>query len=544
MAADRTRMRQFREGSFISFSLLLTLLTACLSTGASGANDSTSLPFLRVSASDSIQSAKNFIEIKREQSWDRGGFKNSAIVRQGTLVAQPQESQVEFIQTNGTAEYEATYTFQPAEGKGIDDYSIVPVSSNGDVVASEDVGVSVVEIGGGAYNITTLFEFDGATGVTQFDLNFVDTETGVVVSSESSTFVVAGITFFYKDLIANRIQVGGDRQLTLFSQTAQTRQSTSSESVILETFVQYLDGSNSTEALNVDMSQIDFSFSGTEAFLSYDESSCRSDGGTYDGSAVSLPTGCDVGFSTNDVDGEYLGPQFGLRYSPAQNGTFTIGINWEGLVSGSDADIGSAGYETFLTVEVVKTTVTSGGGDTVTLQIPVFPDGAQESAQYQFALDLLFGGDATRQAVLTSSSVDESTGETNLVYRLALFIALRNEARFNNDQLAAEIMPCEGSVAGYQLTDNGKNGRYMFTDGRSMTGKVYQTGGCKDASIFSGGTQYKDSNLTYMGHESSADDKDSCLIRKAGKRQVYSSYQGQLFEVVAIRSSRETHSIS
>lgn len=527
MAAEGTRMGWFGNGGSLSFSRLLAVLTACLCTGARGANESTAPTFLRVSDIASIQSAKNFIEISEQNSWNGRDFKNSAILRQATLVAQPQENQVEFIQTNGTAEYEATYTFQPADGKGIEDYSIVPVSSNGDVVASEDVGISVVEIGGGAYNVTTLFEFDGATGVTRFDLNFVDTTTEAVVSSESSTFVVAGITFFYKDLIANRIQVGGERQLKLFSQIAQTRQDTSAENVVLETFVQYLDGSNSTEALNVDMAQIDFSFSGTDAFLSYDEGSCRSDGGTFDGSAVSLPAGCDVGFSTNDVNGEYLGPQFGLRYSTRQNGTFTIGINWEGLVSGSDAEIGSAGYETFLTVEVVSTTVSSSGGDTVTLQIPVFPDGAQESPQYQFALDLLFGGDETRQATLTSSSVDEATGETNLVYRLAIFVSLRNEARSSNDQLAAETTPCEGSVAGYQLTDNGKNGRYLFTDGRSMTGKVYQTGGCKDASIFTGGTQYKDSNMTYLGYESSASDKDSCLIRKSGNRRVYSSYQGE-----------------
>lgn len=523
MSALSKGSRRRCEGRFVSMLFLLALLTSEFSTGARATNDSRATTFLRVSDSESIQSARDYIEIKDESAWNGGVLKNSAIVRQGTLLAQPQEGQVEFIQTNGTTEYESTFTFQPADGKEIDDYSIVPLSSNGDVLASEDVGISVVDIGGGAYNVTTLFEFDGATGVTQFDLNFVDTATQAVVSAESTTFLIAGISFFFKDLIGNRVQVGGERTMTLFTQG----QDTSARNEILETFVQYLDGTNSTEALSVAMSDIEFSFSAADAFLSYDEESCSSDGGTYDGSVVSLQAGCDVGFSTNDVDDEYVGPQFGLNLAPNQNGSFTVGISWEGLVAGSDAETGSEGYETYLTVEIVRSSVDSRGGDTVTLQIPFLLDGAQESAQYLFALDILFGGDQSREATLASSSVDESTGETTLVYRLAIFLSLRHDTRINYDQLAGDILPCEGSVAGYQLTDNGKNGRYLFTDGRSMTGRVYQTGGCKDASMYSGGTQYKSSNFTYLGYESSANDKDSCLIKRDGNKRVYSSYQGK-----------------
>lgn len=383
--------------------------------------------FLRLSGGRALDPGSSFLEIRRDGAWDGGIVKDSTYIRQARLVAQPFDNEVELVLTNGTADYEHTYTFRPENGKEISDYNIVPVSSNGDVLTSEDVDVSIVDIGNGNYNVTTLFEFDRATGVTDFDLNFVDKDTGATVVGASTGFVAAGITFFYTDANGNRVQIGGERGNLVLSASDLLEDDT----IRVETFIQYLDGTNSTEQMAVGMNGIQISFSGDEnKFITYDGNSCASDGGTFDGSDVALVAGCGVAFSTNTVNGNYVGPQLGLDFETNRNGSFVIGFDWEDLVVGSDAEIGSVGYETYIGVDIIGevapivTSVSppgpfsSSGGDTVTLVVDNLPGDAVESGSWGYNFSVVVGEDDVREAELTSTSVNAETGETTLVYTL------------------------------------------------------------------------------------------------------------------------------
>jgi REJ domain/IPT/TIG domain len=367
--------------------------------------------------------ASSFIEILPPSQWS-GDAVGATVLRQGTIVSQPQDNQVELVMTNGTADYEHTYTFRPEDGKTIGDYSIVPVSTNGDVLTSGDVAVSVVDIGGGAYNVTTLFAFERAAGRCDFTLNFVDKVTGATVSGTTTSFICAGMSFFYTDASGNRVQVGGERgNLTLSASDL-----AANNKVRLETFVQYLDGTNSTRALKVGMGSILVSFSGLDHELVHDQNSCAVAGGTYDGATVSLPAGCGLGFSTNNVGGTYVGPQLGFDFEKYRNGSFAVGFAWDDLVVGTDAELESAGYETYLNVDIVgevapivKSISPAGpysGGDTITCIVANLPGDAATSAAWHYALSIVFGAGDSRAATLTSTAVDPVTGLTTLTYTL------------------------------------------------------------------------------------------------------------------------------
>lgn len=408
----------------LSWSLASSLLLATMARGASFGETQM---LVSVPGGRAVNPTSNYVDFRQESLWGGGGGgKDSVAMRNALLVAQPFDSEVELVLTNGTADYEHTYTFRPEKGKVISDYSIVPVSSNGDVLTSEDVGVSIVDLGNRNYNVTTLFEFDRATGVTDFTLNFVDTVTQESFAGASTGFTVAGLTFFYTDSSGTRNQVGGERGNLVLN----APDLVANDKVSVESFIQYLDGTNSTEALVVGMDGIVISLAGTDGQIAFDQNSCASDGGTYDGSAVSLATGCGVGFSTNDVDSAYVGPQLGLDFETNRNGSFVIGFDWEDLVVGSDAEIGSAGYETYLNVDIIGevapivTSVTppgpfsSSGGDTVTVVLENLPGDTTTAASWDYALAIIFGEGDSKPASLTTTSINPATGETTLTYLL------------------------------------------------------------------------------------------------------------------------------
>lgn len=422
----RAKARSSHGGRLLT-PLLLTLAIAHMHSLVQGENFGESPLFLRLSGGQSIDPASNFLEIRRDSAWDGGSMKDLTYIRQARLVAQPFDSEVELVQTNGTADYEHTYTFRPEKGKVITDYSLVPVSSNGDVLTSEDVGISIVDIGNGNYNVTTLFEFDRASGMTDFDLNFVDIETGVTLVGTSTAFVVAGISFFHTNSNGTRVQIGGEKGNLILSASDIIEDDT----IWVETFIQYLDGTNSTEAMAVGMNGMEISFSGGAGkYIAYDQNSCAPDGGTFDGSEVSMVAGCGVAFSTNAVNGEYVGPQLGLDFETNRNGSFVIAFDWEDLVVGSDAEIGSAGYETYIGVDIVGEVApiissisppgpfATSGGDSVTLVVDNLPANADVSGAWQYNLSITFGEGDAREATLISTSLDVGTGETTLVYSL------------------------------------------------------------------------------------------------------------------------------
>jgi hypothetical protein len=121
--------------------------------------------------------------------------------------------------------------------------------------------------------------------------------------------------------------------------------------VHLAAFIQYPDGSTSRSSLNpvIHLRDVRFEFSGLDHQLIH-SADCASDGGTFDGSNVLLPSSCGIAFSTNTVSGLYTGPQLGFSLDPNYNGSFTVLFVWDELVAGTDLE--AEGYETFLIVNI------------------------------------------------------------------------------------------------------------------------------------------------------------------------------------------------
>lgn len=375
---------------------------------------------------EALDASGNFFEIRRPSQWGGGNAIDTVAGRQA-VINQTQETEAILVQLNGTADHEQSYIFRPEDGKEIEDYNIVPVTSNANVLDTEDVDLTVVDVGSGLYNVTAAFEFDRSVGQTGFALNFVDKATQATTTSSSTQFTVAGISFFFTNSSGSRQQIGGDRGNLAVSVSDLLQ----NDKIAVETFVQYLDGSNSSTSLSttIPMSGIDLSVSGNDGQINFDQNSCSSDGGTYDGSTVSLSQACGVGFSTNTVNNEYVGPFLGLDFETNKNGSFVIGFDWDELVGSSD-EFSSAGYETYLGVDVtgeVSPVVTSispagpfsnEGGDTVTLVVENLPSDSAIAATWTHALGIEFGTGDVRPATLTNLEADSSTGLTTLTYTL------------------------------------------------------------------------------------------------------------------------------
>jgi IPT/TIG domain len=296
----------------------------------------------------SIYESKGNASVWKRSTWGMQ-VRELEIVRQGAVTVEPERRNIELLLEDGMAEYELTHTFRPEVGKGMKDYSVVPSSSNTDVLTAEDASPSIVDTGDGSYNITTLLEFARSPGLTYFTLNFVDTQTFGTVATAPMEFVVAGIAFYHKGSSGKRLQVGQNfGNLTLSAAELATN-----NRVWVEAIVQYMDGTSSYNELRLGMGGILISITGLQnGQILYDAATCAPDSGYFDGATVTTLAGCGVAFSTNSIGSYYLGPQLGLTFVPNRVGSFVINFEWAELVVGSDAEIGSA-YSTYLNVDVV-----------------------------------------------------------------------------------------------------------------------------------------------------------------------------------------------
>lgn len=369
MAKARARAKRVRGNFRVIAAALqcLTLLFLLAKQGQAAYAKDGSLILQLVSGK--IEAAHDLIEIQPASRWN-GDVLDAAASRQtAEVVLEPADKQVDLVLTNGTTFYEHSYVFRAENGKSLSDYNVVPMSSNAEVLSRDDISFETLDNGDNTYNITTEYEFSRSVGQTDISFNFEDKTSGQIISSGTSKFTVGGMSFFYTYSNGTRVQVGagyGNLQLD-YAEIQENDQ------IFLETYVQYLDGSTSREKLTAALDTVVISVENLDGQIQFNQN-CEVDGGIYDGSSLSLPAGCGVGFSKNDVDGQYVGPYLGIDFEGGASGSFIFGFDYEQLVIGSDLE--SEGFETFLGVDIVggmyisemsPSSVSTLGGEVITI---------------------------------------------------------------------------------------------------------------------------------------------------------------------------------
>lgn len=310
---------------------------------------------------------------------------------------------------DGEASTIISCVFIPAEPFTIDNYTIQAVSGNDEVLDVRDVSILPVANSDNSYNITAELDFSRWTGTTSFSFQALNASTGLVeAESPSVDILVIGITFYTRDESTTTLYGGPNYPLIIPATNF-----TSDSDVILNAFIQFVDGSNSTVSLSRPLSTINLTTTASSSLLPF-SSSCAPDSAIYDGTGITLQPDCSMAFSTNQIDSEYMPPRFAFDFLPYQNGSFLVNLEWNDILDGSDLE--GELYSTFLNVSVVgelppvvnsiepNRTFSTVGGETVRFYISNVPLTEASAWDYQLFIDFISGtGNATYQSTSTTT---------------------------------------------------------------------------------------------------------------------------------------------
>lgn len=414
-------LRASRNLSLLFFFALPILATSAL--GLLGSAGDSFSAFRQAPSLRPLQHADRFASPER--------LENLLTLRQDVVgpsfTTGPSEQNVDLVLTNGTAADQLYFLFVPEDGKTIEDYTISPFIGNTDLLSNDDVAILPVaddSSGSLLYNITVDFDFNKWTGETAFGLNAVDKATSATTSSSTAAFTVAGITFYTTDESGATAIYGGPN----YPLTVNVVDINADRDVNLQVFVQYLDGTNSSTAMSVPVSGVDISVSDLDEEVVYDDAGCLADVGTYDGDDVTLASSCGLGFSSNNLDGAYVGPMFGFDFVANRNGSFTASYEWNELVAFTDLQ--SVGYETYIDVNVVGEVSPivhkiyddgpfgSSGTDVVTLILGNVPLNAASLDEWTYDLSITFPEGPRSATYQSNSAVINQNGTVSLAFTL------------------------------------------------------------------------------------------------------------------------------
>lgn len=346
-----------------------------------------------------------------------------------TFTSGPNDSQVLVSLLNCEADAQISYTFVCDANYTIEDYELVASIGNTDIVEANDINIVYNQIasveGLLAYNVTVDLDFHKWTGNSSFSLQALNRTTSEVTAiSANAQLLVVGITFFQTSSSGEKsVLCGSESPLTLSAADL-----ISNPNFNLDVFIQYYDGTTSEAGLSVPLSGITVSLSNQQTLINYD-SSCSAISGTYDGSDVEFTSSCALGFSTNSVNGIYVGPMFGFDFNPYRNGTFTTSFEWNELVQGSDLEL--EGYSTSLQVALIGevpplvTSITPDGpfqvlgNDSAVVFVENVPTTIALASTWTFGLSIDFGSDVVKLATYNEGSYTVyQNGTASLIFTL------------------------------------------------------------------------------------------------------------------------------
>lgn len=340
----------------------------------------------------------------------------------------PVPSSNEVALADGSASETVFFVFEPEPGKTIADYSFSMSSSNEKTLLGEDFTIGAIQsIGNQAYNVTANIDFTRWVGISDIGIIATDKNTSVTTTSTSTKFTVVGVTFYREDENGNTTIVGGpSRPLKLT-----TEEIRNNPNIDLGVFIQYPDGTDSSESLNAQfpMNALKITPVSVEQQLSHDSSTCAETGNNFNGSDVLLGKQCGFGFSENDVNGSYVGPKFGLDMNTNRNGSFDLRFEWNALMTGSSLE--SVGYDTTLNVEVtgeshpIVTTIfpsgpfNSSSDDSFSVIVENLPDNVNIAESWNYNFSIIFANGTIGYATLEPDGIQlNSNSSSTLTFRL------------------------------------------------------------------------------------------------------------------------------
>lgn len=315
---------------------------------------------------------------------------------------------------DGLASENVFFLFTPEENKTAADYDFTMTSSNGLVGGPEHFKVEQVQTVTGGFNVSATVDFEQWVGQTDLTFSATEKSSRSVTTSSAQTATVYGMSCFRTLTNGTRVLVGGPN-FPLNLTTAEVREQST---VDLGCFVQYGDGTDSSESLNAKypVSGIAISDSGVgDREITHNSATCPDTGNTFNGTSVTLQSGCAYGMSDNDVNGQYVGPQFGLGLNRNRNGSFDINFDWGSLLAGSSLE--AAGYEMTINVNVegetnpIVTSISptgpfgSTGNDTVDVVVENLPADVEVAKSWSYGLAIRFPDGSQRPATLVEDGV-------------------------------------------------------------------------------------------------------------------------------------------
>lgn len=262
----------------------------------------------------------------------------------------PKSHQVLMI--NGTAEDVISFSFYPEEGETTADYTFVVVSSNSEVVDS-NTDVSLAQIGSTTQlNITAAVDFNKFPGKAAMTMEARRKADNSLFDSASVDYLAAGLAVFTSE---TRILISGaGRSFTIPSYKDIYKK----PHWEFEAFVQYLNGTNSSELLEnlnsssfFTLSDINTTFISNRGQLLWEDSSCSIADGSWDGAELTLKAGCGIGFAVGFAnDTFYDGLHFAFDFEKNRAGRIDTFFEWGQFTA--DTEFEDEEFTTYILAEI------------------------------------------------------------------------------------------------------------------------------------------------------------------------------------------------
>lgn len=253
---------------------------------------------------------------------------------------------------NGTAEDAISFSFYAEEGKTTADYDFVVVSSNSEVLDS-NTDISLAQIGSTAHlNITAAVDFNKFPGKAAMTMEARRKSDGSLFDSASVDYLAAGLAVFTSE--TRTLISGAGRSFTIPSYKDIYKK----PHWEFEAFVQYLNGTNSSEILEnlssssfFTLSDINTTFISNKGQIVWEKSTCSIADGSWDGAELTLKAGCGIGFAVGFVNETvYDGLHFAFNFEQNRAGRIDTFFQWEQFTA--DTEFEDEEFTTYILTEI------------------------------------------------------------------------------------------------------------------------------------------------------------------------------------------------
>eukprot|EP00178_Gracilaria_changii_P025514 TRINITY_DN785_c0_g1_i1.p1 TRINITY_DN785_c0_g1~~TRINITY_DN785_c0_g1_i1.p1 ORF type:complete len:1641 (-),score=195.13 TRINITY_DN785_c0_g1_i1:6998-11920(-) len=246
----------------------------------------------------------------------------------------------DILMINGTGDDSFMFSFITERGSNVSDYEFKFLSNNTEILnPAEDLSSSQT-VSETYVNITTIAEFRRFPGLVQLTVEARRTD-GSLFDSIQIHCLAAGMVLYVKESRTIVSGLGRSFNIEDYSLVYDKRLWD------LGVFIQFLNGSNSDEIVegsegtspHFSLADLEPTLSDFEGQILWDSSTCPIFGGQWNGTSLSLPQGCGMGFAMGQRnESSYAGYHFAFVFERNRAGDFTVVFKWGRFTEGSDLD--------------------------------------------------------------------------------------------------------------------------------------------------------------------------------------------------------------